>query len=197
MHVAKLFMSLVMISFTVHMPWASGAETLHFQAIPTSSVAYVYHPSPEGPGENCAPSRYVCEFGVAGSFAYTWDRNTGIARLTNVNLQLLGSEGDKLSEMATSVGVSDWLENRTFIDQHVLGPYTQFADQTYTQLFLVDASNGYLDLAGGFDQTPADGIGVDFHFRAIQVPEPTGPVSLLVALLLIALCRCECPLHTV
>jgi hypothetical protein len=122
-----------------------------------------------------------------GSFSLSVDAASGTARLADVDLKLIGNEAVQqtaLDPLVTPAGVAGWLEDREFEDLQVLGPFTVYADSTYPDLVVTDFLNGVVTLAGGFDHTPVDGIGVRFDANARVVPEPHSVILLVIGLAL-------------
>ena len=148
---------------------------------------YTYFPSPESLGiPGCDPSDFECVFGIEGSFSVMVDTDTNIATLLDVDLTLIGNEEVQQSAptpFVTATGVADWLEDRSFGQLVVGAPFNLFADETYPNLQLADFLNGTVTLSGGFNNTPADGDGVDFDLTAQVVPEPSTLVLAILGLL--------------
>jgi hypothetical protein len=154
-------------------PRSSAAEQHRYAVTPGG--AYAYLPSPPGPGiAGGMPSAYELDFSVAGSFTVEFDATT--ARLLDVDFTLLGNqaiqENPPAATPVTPDRVASWLLARRFIKQPVAGPFDLYTDEMFPNLQLIDTLNGTLRLEGGFDATPADGIGMQFGLQATLVPEP-------------------------
>ncbi len=135
---------------------------------------YTYLPSPEGPGiPGGMPSAYELDFGVTGLFSVEYGDAT--ARLVDVDLMLVGNEPVQANPpglaLVTGERVSTWLESRRFVQLPVGAPFV-YADDVFPTFTLTDFLNGTVSLGGGYDSTPADGIGVDFQLNATLIPEP-------------------------
>ena len=155
-----------------------------------SGGQYTYVPSPEGIGiPGCDPSDFECVFGIDGSLSVMVDADTRIATLLDVDLTLIGNDDVQQSaptQFVTAEGVADWLEDRSFESLITAGPFEIFADETHPNLQLTDFLNGTITLSGGFNNTPSDGVSVDFELTAMVVPEPSS-VFLLATGLTVAL----------
>ncbi|MEX2140574.1 MAG: hypothetical protein WD894_15025 [Pirellulales bacterium] len=150
---------------------------------------YTYLPSPEGPGiPGGMPSAYELDFGVTGFFSIDYGDST--ARLLDVDLMLIGNEPVQANPpglaFVTADRVADWLESRRFIQQPVGAPWSAYTDEVFP-LGLTNLLNGTVSLDGGFDSTPADGIGLNFTLNATLIPEPPGWLLACLAMTALAL----------
>ncbi len=176
--------------------WAIAAILVFFAARPSAAGVLRYDIEPGGQytylasGESigiagCSPSDFECLFGIDGSFSVMADAGTDIATLLDVDLTLIGhdeAQQNALTPFVTAEGVADWLEDRSFRDLQVLGPFTLFADEEFPDLVLTDLLTGTVTLSGGFDHRAFDGDGVQFEVTAVVVPEPSSIVLLAVGL---------------
>jgi hypothetical protein len=154
---------------------ASAAELKRYAITPGGT--YTYLPSPLGPGvPGGMPSAYELDFGVTGFFTVEYGETA--ARLLDVDLTLLGNqaiqENPPAASPVTSDRVATWLEARHLLKQPVAGPFDLYTDEIFPNLQLIDTLNGFVRLEGGFDSTPADGIGMQFGLNATLIPEPGG-----------------------
>ena len=171
--------ALVFAAFAAFFQSELRAQELRYAINPGGQ--YTYLPSPEGPGiPGGMPSAYELDFGVTGLFSVEYGDAT--ARLVDVDLMLIGNEPVQANPpglaLVTGERVATWLEDRRFIRLPLGAPFDVYADETFPNLRLTDLLNGTVSLQGGFDSTPADGIGVDFQLNATLIPEPA---SLLLA----------------
>jgi hypothetical protein len=140
---------------------------------------YTYKPSPEGPGiPGGVPNAFELEFGIGGTFVYELDTaGPTTARLLNIDLVLTGNQAIQESPPAgatvTADRVEEFLGSHTFVEDFI-GGLVHLQSSTHEDLKLTDGLNGNLSINGGFDNTPADGIGLQFDFSAVAIPEPAG-----------------------
>jgi hypothetical protein len=177
--------ALVLAALAAFLHGETRGQVLRYASNPGGQ--YTYLPSPEGPGiPGGMPTAYELDFGVTGLFSVEYGDAT--ARLVDVELMLVGNETVQTNPpglaLVTGERVSTWLEDRRFIQLPVGAPFDVYADETFPALRLTDLLNGTVSLQGGFDSTPADGIGVNFQLNATLIPEPE---SLLLAGLAVAI----------
>jgi hypothetical protein len=150
-----------------------AAEQRPYAIFPDGQYTYLHSPESLGIAGGM-PSPWELDFGVSGFFTIENDGDT--AKLLNVELTLLGNEtiqDDPPGLVPVTVErVQAWLESRIFVKQSVVGPFELYKDGIFPELQLFDLLNGTVHIAGGFDSTPADGVGMQFSLIATAVPEP-------------------------
>jgi hypothetical protein len=148
---------------------------------------YTYKPSPEGPGiPGGIPNAYELEFGIGGTFVYELDTVGPTARLLHLELLLTGNPTIQAAPPAgatvTADRVEEYLASHTFVEDFI-GGLLHLKSSTQEGLKLTDGLNGNLSISGGFDNTPADGTGLQFNFSAVAIPEPAGIALVATAVL--------------
>jgi hypothetical protein len=164
----------VIAALVVFFPRELAAQLQRYAINPGGQ--YTYLPSPEGPGiPGGMPSAYELDFGVTGFFSVEYSDTT--ARLLDVDLMLIGNEAVQSNPpglaLVTADRVAEWLESRRFIRQPIGAPFSGYTDEVIP-LGHSNYLDGTVSIDGGFDFTPADGIGVNFRLNATLVPEPAG-----------------------
>lgn len=142
---------------------------------------YTYKPSPEGSGiPGGAPNAYELDFGIAGTFVYELDLANSTARFHDLNLTLTGNESIQANPptltQVTADRVADYLAGQQFVEDFI-GGLLHLKSSTSDDLKLTDGLNGNIMLHGGFDATPADGVGLLFNFSAIALPGLPGDTN--------------------
>jgi hypothetical protein len=160
-----------------------AAEQRQYVILPDGEYTYLHSPQSLGI-EGGMPSPWELDFGVSGFFTVEYDGST--AKLLNAELTLLGNDGIQndppgLLAPVTAERVQAWLESRMFVKQSVVGPFELYTDDTFPELRLFDLLNGTVHLEGGFDSTPADGVGMQFSLIATAVPEPDNLALVAIA----------------
>jgi hypothetical protein len=151
-----------------------------------SDGQYTYLPSPMGPGiAGGVPSNYQLDFGVTGFFSVEYA--DAAARILDVDLTFVGNqtvqENPPELTLVTADRVEDWLESRQFVQESTTETFALYTDQIFPDFKLFNFSDGTVRLEGGYNATPADGIGVQFRVNALAVPEPSSQLMFCVALL--------------
>jgi hypothetical protein len=139
--------------------------------------SYQYKPGPEGPGiPGGMPSDFQLDFGIGGTFVYELDTSGPTARLLNLSLVLTGNEAIQAAPPivlpVTADRVGTYLASQVFVEDFI-GGLLHLESATVPGLKLTDGLNGNLMIVGGYDDTPADGDGLNFQFSARSIPEPS------------------------
>ncbi len=180
----RQFYALCLIAGVLVLRHSTAADAQRYLIDPGGTYTFVS--SPEGLGiPGCAPSDFVCAFGLDGSFSLSVDAGSRSARLVDVDLTLIGNERIQQTStisLVTADGVASWLEERQFEEGlptglprglPTLAPYTGYLDLTFPGLVLIDFLNGVVTLSGGYNHTFFDGDSVQFDLSAV-VLEPSG-----------------------
>ena len=72
--------------------------------------------------------------------------------------------------------MEDYLAGHTFVEDFI-GGLLHLESSSIPGLKLTDGLNGNLTIHGGFDATPADGVGILFNFSAIALPHLPGDTN--------------------
>jgi hypothetical protein len=142
---------------------------------------YTYKPSPEGPGiPGGVPDAFRLDFGIGGTFVYELDLAEPKARLLHLDLTLTGNEAIQADPPfltpVTADRVEEYLAGQTFVEDFV-GGLLHLESSLFDGLKLTDGLNGNLAIDGGFDTTPADGVGMLFSFSAVALPGVIGDTN--------------------
>jgi len=159
-----------------------------------SGGEYTYKPSPFIGIPGCSPSRFECDFGIAGNFGVEYDGIALTAKFIDLNLVLTGNEvvqnNPPALETVTSDRITNYLANR---NMHLLPTGSiQYGDTSNPGLKLFRSLPGGVVLTGGFDITFVDGNAMLFQLSAVPVPEPATAVVFSLTAASIALnSRCR------
>ena len=152
-----------------------SAEVHHYEIQPGGE--YVFSPSPLSAFfliYDCARLDNGCQFAVGGSFDLEFDESADEVIVADANLLLQGNDEvqeSSYSTMVTSDGVSDWFTRLTFALISQEDTTFRYVEKNNSFMTLTRFADGSVNISGGFDNTFADGLGMDFQVTALTVPE--------------------------